>query len=45
MMEGKQIALSFKDLSVSSLQSSKIILNNTSGYVVKGGITAGETRI
>jgi len=40
-MEGKQIALSFKDLSVSSLQSSKTILHNTSGYVVKGGMTAG----
>ena len=42
-MVNKQIALSFKDLSVSSLQSSKTILHNASGYVVQGGITAGET--
>lgn len=35
-----QIALSFKQLGISSLFPPKPILSNISGYVVKGGITA-----
>jgi hypothetical protein len=38
----RSIALSFKDVHVSSLNPSKTIINNISGYVVKGGITAGN---
>jgi len=38
----KSIALSFKNVHVSSLNPSKTIINNISGYVVKGGITAGS---
>lgn len=38
----KSIALSFKNVHVSSLNPSKTIINNISGYVVKGGITAGN---
>ena len=40
--EIRSIALSFKDIYVSNLSSSKTIINNISGYVVKGGITAGN---
>ena len=40
--EIRSIALSFKDIHVSNLSSSKTIINNISGYVVKGGITAGN---
>lgn len=41
----RSIALSFKDVHVSSLNPSKTIINNISGYVVKGGITAGNFSI
>ena len=41
MLEEKAIALSFRDLSVTSFSPPKSILNNISGYVVKGGMTAG----
>lgn len=42
MIDDSTVALSFRDLSVSSLLPAKNILNNVSGYVVRGGITAGE---
>lgn len=35
------IALSFKDLSISSLHPPKPILHNCSGYIRQGGLTAG----
>ena len=38
----KSIALSFKNVHVSSFNPSKTIINDISGYVVKGGITAGN---
>jgi len=41
-LESENIALSFKNLSVSSLYPPEPILTNISGYVVKGGITAGN---
>lgn len=40
--ENRSIALSFKDIHVSSLNPSRNLINNISGYVVKGGITAGN---
>lgn len=39
-VDPENIALSFKQLGVSSLFPPKSILSNVSGYVVKGGITA-----
>jgi hypothetical protein len=41
-MNPKNVALSFKQVSVSSLQPPKAVVRNISGYVVKGGITAGN---
>jgi len=38
----KSIALSFKNVHVSSLNPSKTIINNISGYFVKGGIKSGK---
>jgi hypothetical protein len=45
MSSADDIALSFKDLGVSSLFPPQPILSNISGYVKKGGITAGELTI
>lgn len=41
-VDPENIALSFKQLGVSSLFPPKSILSNVSGYVVKGGITASK---
>ncbi len=38
----EDIALSFKNLGISSLFPPKPLLCNVSGYVVKGGITASK---
>jgi hypothetical protein len=43
--DADQIALSFKHLGISSLYPPKPILSNVSGYVLKGGITAGKKSI
>lgn len=42
VVQGKDIALSFEDVSVSSLDEIDPIVSSVSGYVVKGGITASE---
>lgn len=39
------IALSFKQLGVSSLFPPRPILSNVSGFVVKGGITASKRHV
>ena len=36
------VALSFKDIGISSLVPPEPIISNVSGYVVRGGITAGD---
>jgi len=41
MMNHEDIALSFKNFGISILNPAKPILSNVSGYVKKGGITAG----
>lgn len=42
IVDSEKIALSFKNLGVSTLYPPEPILTNISGYVVKGGITAGK---
>jgi hypothetical protein len=41
-VDAENIALSFSKLGISSLFPPEPILSNVSGYVVKGGITAGK---
>jgi hypothetical protein len=41
MEKDDNIALGFRNLSVSTKNPVKALLFNVSGYVVKGGITAG----
>jgi hypothetical protein len=44
-VEGKDIALSFEDVSISSLDEIDPIVSSVSGYVVKGGITASKCAV